>query len=399
MRLHVAADRPVAFAVARLCDVWPDGSSTLIARGVLNLCHRAGHDRPQALIPGEPVDVTISMKSAGYAVPAGHRLRLAISTSYWPWLWPSPEPVTLSIFTGGASVLRVPVRAPQAPDGDLPEFGPAEQAPPLEVTWQRARNPTQTVHVDPASGETRYLLMRDFSGVRTHPNGLTYGDYDPVTLTVREGDPLSARVIVQRHIEQRRGDWCVRIELRSEMTADAVDYLISTSIDAYEGDTRVHSRTHVASRPPGPLVIAGRLDNIDVVCTELEPMRAFYVDLLGLPLRLPYEPGQGWVGVRAGDVVIYLIEEDGAQLPPHPPPRFTGAANPPGLDSFAFEVEELDAAIAELDRHGVELGRRDRRVRVVPIPRSARPRGQSRLPDRAAAGPPRPAGAGAGGQR
>jgi glyoxylase I family protein len=100
-------------------------------------------------------------------------------------------------------------------------------------------------------------------------------------------------------------------------------------------------------------VIAGRLDNIDVTCTELEPMRAFYVDLLGLPLRLPYEPGQGWVGVRAGDVVIYLIEEDGAQLPPHPPPRFTGAPNPPGLDSFAFEVQELDVAIAELDRHGV----------------------------------------------
>jgi len=100
-------------------------------------------------------------------------------------------------------------------------------------------------------------------------------------------------------------------------------------------------------------VIAGRLDNIDVICTDVEPMRAFYVDLLGLPLRLPYEPGQGWVGVRAGDVVIYLIEEDGARLPPHPPPRFTGAANPPGLDSFAFEVDELDAAISELDGRGV----------------------------------------------
>lgn len=100
-------------------------------------------------------------------------------------------------------------------------------------------------------------------------------------------------------------------------------------------------------------MIARRLDNIDVVCTDLEPMRAFYVDLLGLPLRLPYEPGQGWVGVRAGDVVIYLIEEDGDHLPPHPRPRLTGAANPPGLDSFAFEVDELGAAIAELDRHGV----------------------------------------------
>jgi isopenicillin-N N-acyltransferase-like protein len=96
-------------------------------------------------------------------------------------------------------------------------------------------------------------------------------------------------------------------------------------------------------------VIAGRLDNIDVVCTSIEPMRRFYVELLGLPLRLPYEPGQGWIGLRAGDVVIYLIEEDAATLPPHPAPRFTGGANPPGFDSFAFEVSDLDDAIAVLD--------------------------------------------------
>jgi hypothetical protein len=157
--------------------------------------------------------------------------------------------VTLSIVTGGASMLRVPVRAPQPADANLSEFGPAEQAPPLEVTWRRARNPSQTVHVDPASGETRYLLMRDFSGARTHPNGLEYGDYDPLTLTIREDDPLSARVTVERNIEQGRGEWSVRVALRSEMTADAADYLISTSIDAYEGDTRVHSRTHVARVP------------------------------------------------------------------------------------------------------------------------------------------------------
>jgi isopenicillin-N N-acyltransferase-like protein len=99
-------------------------------------------------------------------------------------------------------------------------------------------------------------------------------------------------------------------------------------------------------------MIAKRLDNIDVVVTEVEPMRAFYQDVLGLPLRLPYDPAEGWVGLKAGDVVIYFIEA-GADGPPHPPPRFTGAANPPGIDSFAFEVDSLDAAIAELDAVGV----------------------------------------------
>jgi len=98
-------------------------------------------------------------------------------------------------------------------------------------------------------------------------------------------------------------------------------------------------------------VIAKRLDNIDVICTDVEPLREFYGGVLGLPLRLPYEPGQGWVGFRAGDVVIYFIEEEASEV--HPPPRFSGRPNPPGIDSFAFEVDDLDAAIAELDRREV----------------------------------------------
>lgn len=89
-----------------------------------------------------------------------------------------------------------------------------------------------------------------------------------------------------------------------------------------------------------------RLDNIDVVCADADAMVAFYGGLLGLPLRLPYAPGQGWAGFRAGDVVLYFIQEDAAA--PHPPPRFTGAENPAGLDSFAFEVDSLDDAVAEL---------------------------------------------------
>ena len=264
-----------------------------------------------------------------YALPAGHRLRLALSTSYWPWLWPSPEPATLTISTGGASRLTVPVRAPRAADDDLLVFGPPETAPPLPVTRLRQRRPAQTVWHDHVTGVVAYEMSRDFSGAQRMPSGLEYDDRDPVTFTIREGDPLSAKVACHRRVEILRGDWRTRVELRSEMTADANDYLVSSTIDAYEGDTRIHSRTLHLHDPAQPHVIAKRLDNIDVICTDVEPMRAFYGDLLGLPLRLPYEEGQGWVGFRAGDVVIYLIEESGPR-PPHRPAAIHGRKKPPG---------------------------------------------------------------------
>ncbi len=93
----------------------------------------------------------------------------------------------------------------------------------------------------------------------------------------------------------------------------------------------------------------GRIDNLDVLCSDLSRMAPFYRDVLGLPPLLGYEPGQGWAGFQAGDVSIFLIEV-GGELPVK---RIPGAG-PAGIESFAFAVADLEAAIAELDGRGVE---------------------------------------------
>ena len=95
--LELSVDRPWGFVVVRVCDVAPDGASTMIARGVLNLSRREGHDRSVPMPVGEPVRVCVRMQSTAYAVPAGHRIRLAVSNAYWPMIWPSPEPSTLTV--------------------------------------------------------------------------------------------------------------------------------------------------------------------------------------------------------------------------------------------------------------------------------------------------------------
>jgi catechol 2,3-dioxygenase-like lactoylglutathione lyase family enzyme len=97
------------------------------------------------------------------------------------------------------------------------------------------------------------------------------------------------------------------------------------------------------------LAVLGRIDNLDVLCSDLARMVPFYRDVLGLTPLLGYEPGQGWAGFQAGDVSIFLIEV-GGELPT----RRTPGAGPAGIESFAFAVADLEAAIAELDGRGVE---------------------------------------------
>ena len=112
-RLTVAlqVDRPVAQIAARLVDVAPDGSATRVSYGLLNLTHRDSHEHPEPLEPGHTYTVEVPFKHVAQTFRAGHRIRLSISTSYFPIAWPAPEPVTLTILTG-RSELDLPVRMP-----------------------------------------------------------------------------------------------------------------------------------------------------------------------------------------------------------------------------------------------------------------------------------------------
>lgn len=116
-RLRIAADRPVAMVAVRLSDVAPDGKATRVTYGLLNLCHRDGHAEPRSLEPGERYAIAVPLNGVAQSFPAGHRIRLSISTSYWPLAWPPPEPVTLTVY-GGESELELPVRPASEPGRD-----------------------------------------------------------------------------------------------------------------------------------------------------------------------------------------------------------------------------------------------------------------------------------------
>jgi predicted acyl esterase len=252
VHLRVAADRPRAFVVARLCDVAPDGASTIITRGVLNLCHprHGDHEHARDVVPGEALDVRIDLKAVAYAVPAGHRVRLALSTSYWPWLWPSPEPATIAVHTGGVSRLELPRRTPIDLDGELEPFGPPEVAPRLRVEVLEEATPEHRVTRDLVAGTTSLRMSRRFAGARRFPSGLEYHDDDPVTFTIADGDPLSATVECRRRIELRRGaTWAARVEVHAVMRCDATDFHVATVCEAFEGDELVHARTSSATIP------------------------------------------------------------------------------------------------------------------------------------------------------
>jgi hypothetical protein len=215
--LELDVDKATAFVAVRLCDVAPDGSSLLITRGVLNLA--SGKRR-------------VRLDAIAQRVPAGHRLRVAISTSYWPWVWPSPDAATLTVTSGH---LNVPVR-PRKQD-DLPDFGPPEWAQPLDVETIAPGRTSRRI----TPGEMRFEW--DVGGHRRLvDSGIEMDDTHVTTYRIEDGDPLSARVEVECSSALGWGDWRTRVHTRSEMTATKTEFLVEHRLDAYEDDELIRSR-------------------------------------------------------------------------------------------------------------------------------------------------------------
>ncbi|MBN1147271.1 MAG: CocE/NonD family hydrolase [Anaerolineales bacterium] len=248
--LSVSVDRPNALLAVRLCDVAPSGASTLVSRGLLNLTHRQGHAHPQALQPGKRYTVTVRLNSIAYSMPAGHCWRVAVSPTYWPHAWPSPETATLSVYTGQDSRLLLPARPPRSQDADLAPFEEPETAPPMAVEPLRCAPREWKVHRDVVAGVYQIIDRFDMGLRRFVHNDTVYGGCYQDIYTITEGEPLSARVDSERTVILQRGEWRVRVETRSSMTSTATHFFVTNHVDAFEADTRVFSRStdHVFPR-------------------------------------------------------------------------------------------------------------------------------------------------------
>jgi putative CocE/NonD family hydrolase len=245
--LDLAVDRPSAFVAARLEDVAPDGSSLRVTYGLLNLAHREGSEHPAAPEPGRRYRARVRLNDVAHVFPAGHVLRLALSTCYWPLAWPSPEPVALTVFPGGGE-LELPVRPPSPADERLRPFQPPEQAPRTAHVTLRPGRFQRTFERDLASNETVYTVFSDeaeFDGAamaRIEAIGLDLAASTLRRYTITERDPLSARAEVEQKTWFRRGSWSIRVETRIEMSATRDAFVLKAALRAYEGLESVFSR-------------------------------------------------------------------------------------------------------------------------------------------------------------
>ncbi len=248
VELTLASDRPQALVAVRLSDVAPGGAASLVSYGLLNLAHRDSHEHPSPLEPGRRYRMRVQLNDCGRVFPQGHRLRIAISTAFWPIAWPAPEAVQMTLYAGTSSLI-LPVRRSSADDALLPALPPVELAPALATTTIAPGRVTETITRDRASGSMTVTRDDDRGRLLLNEIDLAFGSHRKEIYTIDPGDPQSARHEIVWSLDFSRGDWRVRTETRTVMRSTRDRFLIEATLDAFEGSARVFSKNWQRSIP------------------------------------------------------------------------------------------------------------------------------------------------------
>ncbi|MBY8976420.1 CocE/NonD family hydrolase [Rhodobacteraceae bacterium NNCM2] len=248
VKLAFTVDQPVAQICARLCDVSPDGVSQRITYRPLNLNHFNGNDAPEMLEPGQVYHVEIALNECSHKLKAGHRLRLALSTSYWPIIWPSPRDTRITLHLADCA-LGIPVRETSV------EADPLPPGPPRKIEGykgERLREPrSEFTAREGDGGEIRIETFDDYGMARDPDHGIAVGSEVSQIYAITRGDPTSAWQEARWLFQFRRPGWEVDIETNSRMTATVTHFMMERRVIASQDGKVLLDRKWAEELPRG----------------------------------------------------------------------------------------------------------------------------------------------------
>jgi len=238
-RIRVAADQPIAKLALRLSEVTKEGKSWLVTYGLLNLTHRDGHDSPAPLDPGTSYDVVVELSLIAHRFKRGSRLRLSISESLWPLVWPSPTVATLTI-TQGLSSLSLPIRSASSdPSFPIPIKAVAEPSSTRATPQESGPDLEGWYTIEQKAPEVSYVIAETGTAI----TGIL-GQRE--TLRIREGDNTSC--IWQGEVLRgfKRDDWNVQVAAGYKLSCTHETFIVEESLRAHQDGTEIFARTNKA---------------------------------------------------------------------------------------------------------------------------------------------------------
>jgi len=244
--LHASSSARVAAFVAKLADVAPDGSSALIVDGSLNGTRRQSLTEPSPMTPGEIYELNLSMWPTGWVLKPGHRLRLAISSSDFPNLWPTPELARNRVYRGG----RYPSRLilPVAPESKLapPQFLPPPSLHRLVTAYGTPT--TQRVVYDQITGTVTVIGNSSGTTVLDENLGSIHSERS-FRCSASSRNPAQASIVGLHKFVLEREDGLIEVSAESTIRATETDFHIIINLNVTRNGSPFFHKQWTATEP------------------------------------------------------------------------------------------------------------------------------------------------------
>ena len=239
--LEVVSDQPLAQIALRLSDVAPDGRASRVSLALRNLALRDGLCEGEPLEPGRARRCRVRFHTKAYRFAPGHRIRLSLSSSYWPLAWPSPRRANLTISTDAAE-LRLPVVWGALKPLSRPL--PAPLDPPAPVTYDQLTAPRleRSAHQS-ADGTLEFAWRQPFASQRFHATDTTFGYETRARHSIHPDDPTSAASRFDHRVQCARPEGVAKVASWAELKSTADHFLLSGGITASWDGKTVATRT------------------------------------------------------------------------------------------------------------------------------------------------------------
>ena len=229
----VRSSAAVVGIAASLSDVDPDGTSHLVAKGVLNTTRRHSLTDPRPLEPGAREEIAIEIDATGWRFGAGQRIRLSIATADFPNVWPTPELATIEIERGAEAPSRLIL--PIVPD-EGPVEPPAFQPSPLEARHAATFDPPAvwTTNRDALTGRANVTIRVQTR--HTTPDGRLIERDAGCVCEVDPADPAHATARGWHYGSSTHEGHASAARADVVIAASATDFHVTIDLDVRIGD-------------------------------------------------------------------------------------------------------------------------------------------------------------------
>jgi putative CocE/NonD family hydrolase len=235
---ELETDEPMGQIVVRLCETATDGRSRRLSWGARDLA--LGDDlSARRSSPSRTLNIEVPLFALADRIGPGNRLRVALSISYWPMLWPPARPARVRLSAARCRIL-LPVHTARAPYGK--SMGEPETAPTQTWTCLQTGTYQRQEFTDPSTGE-HVLTITDDSGTgRLEEIGLTIREKTRRTFRICPDNPASAALETETTTSFGSGSWTAVTRVRGRVSGDRSQMLVLHELEAQESERTVYAR-------------------------------------------------------------------------------------------------------------------------------------------------------------